>query len=72
VNYCFIPKVDVGFTKNNTSGRAFSITLFFQKRIHTMNKSDLLKKAGIAGFLFFLIKGLVWVGIGIWAWLKIG
>jgi hypothetical protein len=34
-----------------------------------MKKSGWMKKAGIAGFLFFLIKGLVWVGIGIWAWM---
>jgi hypothetical protein len=26
-----------------------------------------LKKLGVAGFLFFLIKGLVWLGIFIWA-----
>ncbi len=25
------------------------------------------KRVGIAGFLFFLIKGLVWIGIFIWA-----
>lgn len=35
-----------------------------------MNKSGFLKKAGIAGFLFFLVKGLIWVGIGVWAWIK--
>jgi hypothetical protein len=27
-----------------------------------------LKKVGFIGFLFFLIKGLIWVGIAIWAW----
>jgi hypothetical protein len=26
-----------------------------------------LKRIGVAGFLFFLIKGLVWIGIFIWA-----
>ena len=26
-----------------------------------------LKRVGVAGFLFFLIKGLVWIGIFIWA-----
>jgi hypothetical protein len=26
-----------------------------------------IKRIGIAGFLFFLIKGLVWLGIFIWA-----
>ena len=30
-------------------------------------KKSWLKKAGIAGFLFFLVKGLVWIGIGVWA-----
>jgi hypothetical protein len=25
-----------------------------------------LKRVGIAGFLFFLIKGLVWIGVFIW------
>jgi hypothetical protein len=31
-----------------------------------------LKKIGVAGFLFFLIKGLVWVAIffGLGGWLK--
>jgi len=28
-----------------------------------------LKRVGLVGFLFFLIKGLVWVGIGLWIWL---
>lgn len=26
-----------------------------------------LKRLGVAGFLFFFIKGLVWIGIFIWA-----
>ncbi len=26
-----------------------------------------LKRVGVAGFLFFLIKGLVWIGIFLWA-----
>lgn len=26
-----------------------------------------LKKLGVAGFLFFLIKGLVWIGVFLWA-----
>jgi hypothetical protein len=25
------------------------------------------KRVGVAGFLFFLIKGLVWIGVFIWA-----
>jgi hypothetical protein len=32
-------------------------------------KTTWLKKLGVAGFLFFLIKGLVWIGIAVWAWL---
>ena len=30
-----------------------------------------LKRLGFYGFLFFLIKGLVWVGVGILAWYKL-
>lgn len=26
-----------------------------------------LKRAGVAGFLFFLVKGLVWIGVAVWA-----
>lgn len=26
-----------------------------------------LKRAGIAGFLFFLVKGLIWIGVAVWA-----
>lgn len=29
---------------------------------------DWLKKLGIIGFLFFLIKGLIWIGIAISAY----
>ena len=32
------------------------------------NKTKLwLKRVGIAGFLFFLIKGLIWIGVAVWA-----
>jgi hypothetical protein len=31
------------------------------------NMKKWVKRIGIAGFLFFLIKGLVWLGIFIWA-----
>lgn len=34
-------------------------------------KKSWLKKVGVFGFLFFLLKGLVWIGIAIWAWLKV-
>ncbi len=34
-------------------------------------KKGWLKKLGVFGFLFFLLKGLVWIGIAIWAWLKV-
>jgi hypothetical protein len=30
--------------------------------------SEKLKKAGIAGFLFFLLKGLIWIAILLLAW----
>ncbi len=30
-------------------------------------KKPVLRKMGIAAFLFFLIKGLVWIAIGVWA-----
>jgi hypothetical protein len=33
------------------------------------NKTGWIRKLGIAGFLFFLIKGLIWIGIAVWAWL---
>ena len=34
-------------------------------------KKSWLKKVGVYGFLFFLLKGLVWIGIAIWAWWKV-
>lgn len=34
-------------------------------------KTGLLKKIGIVGFMFFLIKGLIWVGVAIFVWLGI-
>ncbi|MEY3051763.1 MAG: hypothetical protein RLY31_1548 [Bacteroidota bacterium] len=30
-------------------------------------KASWLKRIGILGFLFFLVKGLVWVGVILWA-----
>ncbi len=56
---------------NDTTVRGFlyyfwkHITLFFSLQImEKKNKfSSYLKKLGIAGFLFFLIKGLIWIGI---------
>jgi len=35
------------------------------------NSSPYLKKIGIAGFLFFLIKGLIWLGVFAVAYLKL-
>ncbi len=32
------------------------------------DKKTWLKKVGVYGFLFFLLKGLVWIAIAIWAW----
>ena len=37
----------------------------------TNNTNQSLKRIGIAGFLFFLIKGLVWVGIAVWAYIQL-
>jgi hypothetical protein len=39
----------------------------FLQKLH--NKGNWLKRAGILAFLFFLLKGLVWVGIMVWAWI---
>lgn len=27
-----------------------------------------IKRFGIWGFLFFLLKGLMWVGVAVWGW----
>jgi hypothetical protein len=29
-----------------------------------------LKRVGVVGFLFFLIKGLIWIGIAVWLAMK--
>jgi len=39
------------------------------RKIVALMASGWLKKSGIALFAFFLIKGLVWVGIAIGLWL---
>jgi hypothetical protein len=31
-------------------------------------KKKWLKRMGIWGFMFFLIKGLAWIGVAIWGW----
>ncbi|WP_294674374.1 hypothetical protein [uncultured Fluviicola sp.] len=33
-----------------------------------LKRKKWLKRAGAAGFLFFLIKGLVWIAIALFAW----
>jgi hypothetical protein len=33
-----------------------------------LKRKKWLKRAGLAGFLFFLIKGLVWIAVGLFAW----
>ncbi|MFN8208703.1 MAG: hypothetical protein U0T82_15030 [Bacteroidales bacterium] len=38
----------------------------FQK---LQNRGIWLKRAGILAFLFFLLKGLAWIGIAVWAWI---
>jgi hypothetical protein len=35
------------------------------------DKQFWLKRLGIAGFLFFLIKGLIWLAVFVFAWLKL-
>lgn len=41
------------------------------KKGENSNRKEWLKKLSVAGFLFFLVKGLVWVGVAIFAWLEI-
>ena len=33
-----------------------------------LKRKKWLKRAGIAGFLFFLIKGLAWIVVALFAW----
>lgn len=33
-----------------------------------LKRKKWLKRAGAAGFLFFLIKGLAWIAVGLFAW----
>ncbi|WP_169312075.1 hypothetical protein [Fluviicola taffensis] len=33
-----------------------------------LKRKKWLKRVGVAGFLFFLIKGLVWIAIALFAW----
>ena len=33
-----------------------------------LKRKKWLKRFGLAGFLFFLIKGLVWIAVGLFAW----
>jgi hypothetical protein len=33
-----------------------------------MKRKKWLKRAGIVGFFFFLIKGLVWIAVALFAW----
>ncbi len=48
-----------------------SIKLFKAMFNFLKNSSPYLKKIGIAGFLFFLIKGLIWLGVFAVAYLKL-
>jgi hypothetical protein len=34
-------------------------------------RAEWLKRIGIAGFLFFLIKGIIWIGVALFVWLGI-
>lgn len=40
-------------------------------RKNTSLTKSRLKKLGIAGFLIFLVKGLVWIAIAAWTWWSI-
>lgn len=33
-----------------------------------LKRKKWLKRAGVAGFLFFLIKGLAWIAVALFAW----
>jgi hypothetical protein len=33
-----------------------------------LKRKKWLKRFGVAGFLFFLIKGLVWIAVALFAW----
>lgn len=40
--------------------------------LHFSNKKKKwLKKVGLAGFLFFLIKGLAWLAFIFWLWIAV-
>lgn len=39
-----------------------------KEKVKLQGKKSWLKKLTIAGFLFFLLKGLAWIGVGVWAW----
>jgi hypothetical protein len=41
---------------------------FTKLKISELKKSGWVKKLGIAGLLIFLIKGIVWIVIGLWIW----
>lgn len=34
-------------------------------------KKPMLRKMGVAAFFFFLIKGLVWIALGLWAFMTL-
>ena len=37
--------------------------------VQITKKKKWLKRIGIAGFILFLIKGLIWIGIILWAYM---
>jgi len=42
-----------------------------REKIKSLLKTKWIKNIGLIGFLFFLIKGLVWLGLAVWAWMKL-
>jgi len=34
-------------------------------------RNQWLKRIGIAGFLFFLVKGIIWIGVALFVWLGV-
>lgn len=45
--------------------------IFTNDKTESDGKSKWLKRLGVAGFLFFLIKGLVWIGVAVLAWTEL-
>jgi|GEM_PF-1260030 len=59
--------------KNHIQGKNLQSNESPEKKIKMkrllLKNSKWIKRAGFAGFMFFLIKGLIWVGLGLAAWI---